>query len=142
MKEICRNKYKHASDEPGHLYWKLAVDRTRVSFYDKIENSPLVKTATSSINRIPNIDERQEMFERLRTIFDTAKNDILNIELNYFDKQRKTSRIMYEETLKKLWSAYHQPRDDFEMISSIMLEIIQQRCEKIGERIECIYKFS
>jgi len=38
--------------------------------------------------------------------------------------------------------AYHQPRDDFEMISSIMLEIIQQRCEKIGERIECIYKFS
>ncbi len=39
-----------------------------------------------------------------------------------------------------MWNAYHSSVDN-EKIPTIMIDLINLRCEKISERIKCIYKF-
>lgn len=128
MDEVCRSKYRHANDEQTYKFVMQAADNHKNTFMNLL---------------LPeNEDTRQDVLENFRTIADEAKNKITCNEINFYEQTRNKSRHKYEEAIKKLWLA-HRPsmNNTNEMISPSMLEIIQRRSEKIGERIDCIFKF-
>jgi hypothetical protein len=57
------------------------------------------------------------------------------------EKERQEYRKKHEDNIKKMWYIHHHPIDQNQTISSIMIQLINQRCQKIDERIQCIYKY-
>lgn len=107
-----------------------------------IQNSSLAQAMSSLISSDPPIpDGGQQLFQQVETIIDQARNEIFQTYMNVFDEKRKACRKKYEESIKKLWSIHRQPIDHIQTIPSNMIQIILDRCTKIGERIDCIYKF-
>ncbi len=58
------------------------------------------------------------------------------------EDQKQEYKTKHEANVMKMWSDYRQSIDDHtRKIPQMMVQLINQRCQKINERIKCIYKF-
>ena len=55
--------------------------------------------------------------------------------------EREEYNKKYEDLIQKMNFNSQQSSNDNEKLTSIMVHLIKQRCEQIGERIKCVYKF-
>lgn len=142
MNEICHSKYEHATSEQEHLFLQQQIVRHRNSFKHTFSNSSLAQTMLTAINYLPADDHASEhIMQKLETIAFEARNDLFQLYANASEEERQTYRKKYEESLKTLWSIHRHLTDNIRTIPLNLIQIIIERCAKIGERIECIYKF-
>ena len=76
-----------------------------------------------------------------QTIAEKARNDIFEIDVKPADEQRKEYRKKYDANVPTMWSVYRGSTNRNESLSQVMVQLIMERCRKIGERVQCIYKF-
>lgn len=144
MKEICQNKYEHATSEQEYQFIQQQINGHKNSFNQIFQNSSFTQTISTLIAAHPSIDHMQQsqLLQQFQTIVDQARNDIFQLYTKILEDERKISRKKYEESLKKLWSIqYYHSKDHNQTVSPTMIQIIIERCTKVGERIDCIYKF-
>jgi hypothetical protein len=137
MKEICQSKYEQETTEQEvhSLKKQIAYYNSSSQSFDcsSIVHNPL-------IDSIQNQEIRQELFRQYKEVAKQSRTALFNIYLKSAEDQREEYMKKYEANIKKMFSSRHS-LDDKEKISSLMIHLIDERCNKISERIKCIYKF-
>ena len=132
MKQMCQSNYERETSEQEYRFVQQQID-----YY----NSPLQSFELSPIAHSPLIDSiedrnvRQELFQRYKDIAEQSRAALFNVYLKSAEDQRVEYRGKYENNLKKMISIDHGK------LTPTMMELINQRCNKISERIHCVYKF-
>ena len=132
MKQMCQSNYERETSEQEYRFVQQQID-----YY----NSPLQSFEFSPIAHSPLIDSiedrnvRQELFQRYKNIAEQSRAALFHVYLKSAEDQRAEYREKYENNLKKMISIDHGK------LTPTMMQLINQRCNKISERIRCIYKF-
>ena len=92
------------------------------------------------IDSIQNLAFRQELIKQCKQVAEQSRVDLFNVYLRSAEEQRVEYTKKYEDDIKEL-SHKHCSSDDKQNVPSIMIQLINERCNKISERITCIYKF-
>ncbi|CAF1310888.1 unnamed protein product [Rotaria sordida] len=93
-----------------------------------------VKTETSSITKIYEEElARSNLSSTTLTIAFTAAEGTA-------EEQQDNCKKKYDDDVKKMWSD-RLASVDKEKLLLLMIDLINERCKKIGERIQSIYKF-
>ena len=138
MKQICQSKYEQETTEQ-----ELTFLKQQINYYNSAEQSfqcsPIAQSTL--IDSIQNKDIRQQLFQRYKDVAIQSKTKLLNFYLKTAKNEREEYKKKYEDKVKQLWSNQKSSNNNNEKLSAIMIELINQRCDKISERIKCIYKF-
>jgi hypothetical protein len=139
MNEVCQSQYEQETTEQ-----ELNFLKQQINYY----NLPSQSFQCSSIAHSPLIDSienpilRQELFEQFKQIAEQSRTTLFNVYLKSAEDQRQEYKTKHETNVMKMCSDYHQLIDDHtRKIPQIMIQLINRRCQKISERIKCIYKF-
>ncbi|CAF1397332.1 unnamed protein product, partial [Rotaria sp. Silwood1] len=92
------------------------------------------------IDSIQDANIRHELFNQYKKIAEQSRLDMFNLYLKSAKIQMDECNKRFDTDMKKL---KHERRssDDNEKISPVMINLIEQRCNKIGDRIKCTYIF-
>jgi hypothetical protein len=137
MKQICQSKYEQETTEQEYQFLKK-----QITYY----NLPSQSFDSSSISHCSLIDSiedgeiRQELFQQYKEIAEQSRAALFAIYMQSAEDQRQEYKKKYEADVKKMFSCKHSFNDN-EKLSPIMINLINERCNKINERIQCIYKF-
>jgi len=139
MKEICQSKYEQETTEQ-----ELNFLKQQMIYYNSpsqsFQCSPIAQSTL--IDSIENPMHRQHLFKQFKEVAEQAKADIFTLYRTTAEEQRDEYKKKYDTNQKKMWDAYRSSMGgDNEKIDSKILGLIHQRCQKITERIQCIYKF-
>jgi hypothetical protein len=137
MKQLCQSKYEHEiTEQEYHLL------KQQINYYNSPSQSFTCSPIAQStlIASIQNADIRQQLFNQYKEIPVQSRVAFFNLNLETAEEQREEYQKKYEDNVKKMWSNYYS-LDDNQKMPWIMIQLINQRCHKIGERIKHIYKF-
>lgn len=87
------------------------------------------------IESIENPTVRQELYQQYKEVAEQSRTTLFNIYLKSAEEQREDYKKKYEDQVKQMFCNKN------EKLPITMLQLIDQRCQKISERIQCIYKF-
>jgi len=137
MSQVCQSKYAHElTEQEYHLL------NQKITYY----NLPNQSFACSPIASCPLIDSvqnsviRQKLYEQYKEVAEQSRIDLFNVYLTSAEEQREEYRKKYEDDSKEL-SHDRCSSDDKQNFSPLMIQLINECCNKISERIKCIYKF-
>ena len=137
MKQLCSSKYALETADQEVLFIQQ-----QINYY----NSPSQSSASSSlvhssaINSIQNPSIRQQFSERYKAIAEHSKATIFSLYLKTAEHQRDECKQRHEADMKKIWSD-SRSSSDHEKMPTTLIHLIEQRCNKISERIQCVYRF-
>jgi hypothetical protein len=139
MKEICQSAYEQETTDQESNFLKQQIPYYNLpgqSFQccSSIAHSPF-------IDSIENPTVRQELFEQLKEIAEQSRAALFNVYLKSNEDQKREYKTKHETNQKKMCSDDHHSIDNTRKIPQIMVQLINQRCQKINECIKCIYKF-
>lgn len=141
MREVCRSKYEQETTEQEYHFLKQQINYYSHSPDQSFQSSPLGQSTTGTLmNLVENVDRRGQLFEQFKVIAEQARNDMFQVYIKSAEEQMKEYNQKYGDNVQKMWTAYRRPIDRNQTISQTMIQFITQRCHKIGERIQCIYK--
>jgi hypothetical protein len=73
-------------------------------------------------------------------VAEQGRAKIFHLSIKTAEDERIQARNKYDTSVKNMWSN-HGISVPNEQIPSLMIDLIHQRCIKISERIQCIYRF-
>ena len=131
MKQLCQSKYNQeiTTQEFQLLQQKISYHK---SSNHSFENSTIAQSKI--INSIENLNLRQELFQQQKQITENSKNAMLTLCV-------ETAKLQMDEYQKKFDMNMIQMRSDREQIPLIIINLIEERCKRISERIQCVYRF-
>ncbi|CAF4185815.1 unnamed protein product [Rotaria sordida] len=137
MKQLCCSKYEQELTKQ-----EFDLLQQQINYY----NSPCQSFECSSIsqseliNSIQDPNIRQELFNQYQKIAEQSRLDMFNLYLKSAKIQMDECKKKFDADMKKLW---HDQRSSFDngKLSPVMINLIEQRCNKIGDRIRCTYVF-
>ncbi|CAF4696475.1 unnamed protein product, partial [Rotaria sp. Silwood2] len=137
LKQLCRSKYEQEMTEQ-----ELIFLQQQITYYNSpsqsFENSPIAQS--SLINSIENLHIRQQLFNQYKSIAENSKVQLSALHIKAAEEQRDKYKKKYHDDVKQIWSDRHAAANH-EKIPLLMIELINERCKKIGESIQSIYKF-
>ena len=138
MDQISQSKYtQELTEQEYHLL------KQQITYY----NLPNQSFECSPIASCPLIDSvqksaiQQELYKEYKEVAEQSRNDLFNVYLSSAEEQREEYRKNYEDDLKQLSHDHGSSGDKQNIPPPMMIQLIKQRCNKISERIKCIYKF-
>ena len=137
MIQICQSKYEQETSEQEYEFLKQ-----QIAYY----NLPSQSFECSKISHHPLMDSIQNLTvqEALRRQFKEvaiqSRNALFNMYLKSAEDQREEYNKKHEANIKKMDSSQHTLNKN-EKLSSIFVQLINEHCNKISERIRCIYEF-
>ncbi|CAF1370347.1 unnamed protein product [Rotaria sordida] len=137
MKQLCHDKYEEETAQQVFDFLRKQMDYynspSQGFKYSHIAESTL-------INSIENPTIRKQIFDQYKEIAEQARGQLFALYLKTAEEQKDEFKRKYNADIKKLWSDQRGPVKN-EKLSSIMLNLLNERCNKISERIKSIYKF-
>ena len=137
MKQICQSKYKQETAEQEYQLLNQQIADCYLPS-QSFENSPMAQSL--NIDSVSDVNLRQQLFNQYKGIAVQSRAKLFHINMTSAQAQREEYTKKYEESVQKMWSDY-QSSNDNQKLSSAMIQLINQCCDKIGERIKCVYKF-
>ncbi|CAF2015042.1 unnamed protein product [Rotaria magnacalcarata] len=137
MKQICQSKYEQETSEQEYEFLKQ-----QIAYY----SLPSQSLACSNIfhsplfNSIQNIPLREELIQKCKDAAEQGRNNLFNIYLKSAEDQRQEYKKKHEANIKKMDASQHTLNNN-EKLSSTLVQLINERCNKISQRIQCIYKY-
>jgi hypothetical protein len=137
MNRICQSKYEQETTEQEHEFLKKQVAYYHLpnQSYDasSLSHSPL-------IDSIENPSVRRALQQQFKQIAEQSRATLFNLYLKTAEDQREEYKKKYETDIIQMRSNQYSD-DHAQKLSPIMIQLINERCEKNSERIKCIYKF-
>lgn len=137
FKQLCCSKYRQELSE--HELQSIEQEVNDAKSFD-LSFISLSKSEFTFFNTIKDSDEQQKLFEEYQDVAQKARDDIMKLCIRVAEKMRDEHRDSFNVGIKHMWS-YRNLAPAHEKISFVMIQLIEQRCQKISERIQCIYKF-
>ncbi|CAF1198748.1 unnamed protein product [Adineta ricciae] len=140
IERMCRDKYEQKITEEEYKFLQQ-----QIAYYNSpsqsFESSPLAHCPLTDSIENPTI--RQNLFKQYKEVAEQSRTEMFNLYLKTAEDQRMTCKYKYDTSMKELWSNqhHHSAVDQNNVLSKIMIDLIDERCTKIGERIQCIYQF-
>lgn len=139
MKELCQQKYEQEMTEQEYSFLK-----ERIAYF----NLPSQSFQSSSlsdcplINSIENTTIREHLYKQYKEVAEDARAKMFKLYLQTAEEQRNEYKKIYDKSMKEMWSNQNHPsKNPTKVLSKPMINLIDERCKKIGERIQCIYKY-
>ena len=137
MIQICESKYEQETSEQEYEFLKQ-----QIAFYNlpsqSFECSKIFQHL--SIDSIQNLTIREALMKQFKEVAIQSRNSLFNIYLESAEDQRDEYKKKHEANVKKMDASQHT-LDNNEKLSSTFIQLIHERCDKITERIQCIYKY-
>ena len=137
MIQICQSQYEQETSEQEYVFLKQ-----QIAFYNlpsqSFECSKICHHL--SIDSIQNLTIREALMKQFKEVAIQSRNSLFNIYLKSAEDQREEYKKKHEANLKKMDASQHTLNKN-EKLSSTFVQLINERCNKICERIQCIYKF-
>ncbi|CAF5227618.1 unnamed protein product, partial [Rotaria magnacalcarata] len=135
--EICQSKYEQETSEQEYEFLKK-----QITYY----NLPSQSLTCSNIfndplfNSIQNIPLREELIQKCTDVAEQGRSILFNMYLKSAEDQREEYNKKHEANVKKMDASQHTLNQN-EKLSPILIQLINECCNKICERIQFIYKF-
>ncbi|CAF1635790.1 unnamed protein product [Adineta steineri] len=137
MKQICQSKYAQETTEQEYYFLQKLI-----AYYNSpnqsFDSSPIAHSTL--LDSIEDQDIRQELFKQYKSIALQSRESLFATYMKSAEDQRQQYKKKHEEDIKTMYPSKHS-LNDTEKLSTMMIHIIDERCQKISERIKCIYKF-
>ncbi|CAF1257389.1 unnamed protein product [Rotaria magnacalcarata] len=136
MIQICESKYEQETSEQEYEFLKQ-----QIAYY----NLPSQSFECSAISYHPFIDSiqnltvREALKKQFKEVAIQSRITLFNIYLKSAEDQRQEYQKKHEANVKKMNASQHTLNNN-EKLSSTLVQLINERCNKISERIQCIYK--
>ncbi|CAF4531987.1 unnamed protein product [Rotaria socialis] len=89
---------------------------------------------------IQNLTVQEALKKQFKEVAIQSRNKLFNLYLESAEDQREEYKKKHEANVMKMDASLHTLNNN-EKLSSTFLQLINERCNKISERIKCIYKF-
>ncbi|CAF3956267.1 unnamed protein product [Rotaria sp. Silwood1] len=132
MKQLCLKR-----DEKETTEQELKFLQERIDHFNAPDQS---FEHSAIIDSIENIEIRQQLQQQYRKIIQQAKTDFYMLSLQTAEEQRTRARLNYDNEVNKMYSIHHNAFD-FTILPLKMIDLIQERCRMIGERIQSVYNY-
>ena len=137
MKQICQSKYEQETIEQEYHFLKQQMNNNHL-LNQSVDCSSI--SQSTAIHSIQNTNIREQLFNQYKDIATQSRRHLFDTYMKSIEDQREQYKKKYQENVKKMWIDYYSS-DKNHQLSSIMIQLINERCQKISERIQCIYKF-
>ena len=137
MKQLCQEKYERETTEQECRFL-----RKQVTYYSLPTQSFDASSLAHSF-LIESIDDpvlRQEFYNRFKQAAEEGRVQMFDLCLKTAEKERLQCRDKCNASVKKIWSDCLTARDN-QQIPRMMTDLIDRCCEKISQRIQCIYLY-
>ncbi|CAF3468811.1 unnamed protein product [Rotaria socialis] len=137
MTQICRNQYEQETSEQ-----ECELLKQKIAYY----NLPSQSFESSTISHHPFIDSIQNLtvqealMKQFKEVAVQSRIALFNMYLKSAEDQRQEYNKKHEANIKKMDASQHTLNKN-EKLSSTFVQLINERCNKISERIRYIYKF-
>lgn len=137
MKGLCCSKYEQETTEQEYNLLRLQIAYHN-SPEQSFECSPISHYA--AIDSILDLDMRHQLTENCQDIAEQSRLKMFDLYLKAAEEERTTYKRKYEAAEKKMWMGRRMASDD-KKIPTIMINLIEQRCSKMSDRLKCIYQY-
>ncbi|CAF4950055.1 unnamed protein product [Rotaria magnacalcarata] len=137
MKQICQSKYEQETSEHEYEFLKQ-----QIAYYNLPSQSFECSTISHhpSIDSIQNLTIREALMKQFKEVAIQSRDALFNLYLESAEDQREEYQKKHEASVKKM-DASQRTLNENEKLSSTLVQLINERCNKISERIQSIYKF-
>jgi len=137
MKQLCSSKYEQETTEQEYNFLKQQINYYN-SPAQSFENSSIAQSPL--IDSIEDVDIRQQLYKQYKEVVVQTRANLFHLYMKSAEDQREEYGKKYEDNVKKMWSDYHS-LDENKKVPWSMIQLINERCNEIIERIKCIYTF-
>jgi hypothetical protein len=132
MKQSCLKRDEKETTEQELKFLQERIDHFNVSD-QSFEHSTL-------IDSIENVELRQQLQQQYRKIIQQAKADFCMLSLKTAEEQRNRANSNYDNQVDKMYSIHHNALD-FTILPLKMIDLINECCRIIAERIQSVYNY-
>jgi hypothetical protein len=137
MKQLCQSKYaQETAEQEYHLL------KQQIAYYNlpsqSFDSSPIAHSTL--IDSIEDREIRQIFFQQYKEVAEQSRASLFAIYMKSAEDQQQEHKKKYEADIEKMFSSQHSLNNK-EKLSSMMIHIINECCNKTSERIQCIYQF-
>jgi hypothetical protein len=137
MTNLCQRKHQQETSEQA--YNLLQRQLTHFTSSDpSVACSP--NCHDLAWDTILSFDMSQQLRQHYKDIVEQSRLKIFQLYLESAKNERQTYRTNYATAEKQMWMERRFASDET-IISLNMLHLIEQRCQKISDRIQCIYQY-
>ncbi|CAM4976341.1 unnamed protein product [Rotaria socialis] len=137
MKQICQSKYEQETSEQEYEFLNQ-----QIAYYNLPSQSFECSTISHhpSIDSIQNLTIREALMKQFKEVAIQSRIALFNLYLESAEDQREEYKKKHEANVMKINASQHTSNNN-EKLSSTFVQLINERCNQIGERIQSIYKF-
>ena len=137
MKNLCHCKYQQETSEQEYnlLRQQIAYHNLPGQSFD---SSSISHCAT--VDSIQNPEIRRQLMQQYKDIAEQSRLKMCQLYLKTAEEEKNTCKKKYDAAEKKMWMDRRMALVD-EKIPPIMVNLIEQRCSKMSDRIKCIYQY-
>ncbi|CAF1646668.1 unnamed protein product [Rotaria magnacalcarata] len=130
--------FQHKTNE----YQEYELLKQKIAYYDLPSQSFECSTISHHplVDSIQNVTIREALMKQFKEVAIQSRIALFNMYLKSAEDQREEYQRKYETNVKKINASQHTLNQN-EKLSSTFVQLINERCNKISERIRCIYKF-
>ena len=137
MKQICQNNYaRETSEQEYHLL------KQQITYYNlpgqSFHSSSIAHS--SLIDSIEDREIRQALLQQYQDVAVQSRESLFALYMQSAENQRQEFKKKFEVDVQKMFSSQRSTNGK-ETLSARMMELMNERCSKISERIRCIYQF-
>lgn len=138
MKQSCLKRDEKETTEQELKFLQEHIDHFNAS--DQSFEHSAIMESTAMIDSIENIEIRQQLQQQWRKIIQQAKADFCMLSLNVAEEQRNRANLHYDNEVNKMYSIHHNALD-FTILPLKMIDLINECCRIIAERIQLVYNY-
>ncbi|CAM4978478.1 unnamed protein product [Rotaria socialis] len=137
MKQICQSQYEQETSEQEYEFLNQ-----QIAYYNLPSQSFECSTISHhpSIDSIQNLTIREALMKQFKEVAIQSRIALFNLYLESAEDQREEYKKKHEANVMKINASQHTSNNN-EKLSSTFVQLINERCNQIGERIQSIYKF-
>ena len=137
MKILCHSKYEQETSEQEYNFIQQ-----QIAYYNSPNQSFQCSYSSrmKMIGSIPNPNVQRQLSQQYKDIAEQSRLKMFNLYLKTADEEKRRSKKNYEAEEKKMWTDRRAVSGN-EPIPLAMIDLIEQRCKKISDRIEYIYQY-
>ncbi|CAF2132534.1 unnamed protein product, partial [Rotaria magnacalcarata] len=128
MEQSCLKRDEKETAEQELKYLQERIDHFNASD-QSFEHSAI-------IDSIENVEIRQQW----RKIIEQAKANFCMLSFKIAEDQRSRANLNYDNQVNKMYSI-HDNASDFTILPLKMIDLINEHCRMIGERIQSVYNY-
>lgn len=138
MKNLCRCKYQQAISEQecNLLRQQIAYHNLPGQSFDC--SSSISHCAT--VDSIQNPEIRRQLMQHYKDIAEQSRLKMFQLYLKTVEEERNKCKKQFDTAQRKMWMERRMALDN-EKVPPIMINLIEQRCIKMSDRIKCIYQY-